>query len=216
MAASATTAKVPVGPSVSSPASSGHVTDKAQIIEMTDMAEYRRSVIASYNVRFIGSIALRRRQTYPMLNWILTDLLYQSKCVGMDLSACITNCLMKENDNERAEGFRRLKQQLNQDGNQINNGLLVRMDMIVATTSEGNSYMFQMCNPVDGQCLLRHKFSRIFLLGKYYRQPSLFYYVHKSDEDVVNAVPSIYLFQAANQVQVIYYFGLDVFVYSRN
>lgn len=179
---------------------------KNEPVEMMDIGQYRRSILQSYTVRFIGSTPLRRRQTYPMLDWLITDLLYQSKCIGLDLSVCITNCLMKENNEERMEQFKNLKQQLTEEQEENKNGLLVQLNIVSLneTDCSDSKHAFQVYNPSDGQHLLRHNFDRIFFFGKYYRQPSLFYYIHKSSDDVINSVPTVYLFQANNYIQVCY------------
>lgn len=158
-------------------------------------------VHCKFLVQYIGSTALRRRHTLPMLNWIVTDLLYQSKCDGEELHVKIRNCLQSSSD---VEDFKRLRSQLTMGTH--HHGLKVNLEMIELTdTSKQNEQnkkiAFQVTNNADGQLLLRHNFSRIFLFGMFSRDSSLFYYLHKDQEDS-SAVPTLFVFQANDELQV--------------
>lgn len=171
--------------------------------ESKEMIDNQNSVLSSYSIRFIGSTTLRKPQTYPMLNWILTDLIYQSKCIGVDLAVSISNCLKQNTQIEREEKFQVLKQQLgNECEREEADGLSVRFEIVTKNQCSNQTCFFRVHNEIDGRNLLEHGFSRIFLLNKYNRQPCYFFYVHKPEEDVINALPTIYLYKANNPIQV--------------
>jgi len=150
-----------------------------------------------------------------MLNWIVTDLLYQSKCDGDELHVRIRNCIREEH----GDTFERLRAQVTSDTQQ--HGLDVHFDMCqlpavpqprsVFFASSGNNsnsnnngveIAFQVTNAADGQQLLNHQFRRVFLFGKFSRESSLFYYLHKDKAEESVAVPTLYVFQARDESQV--------------
>lgn len=155
--------------------------------------------LGKYPVRYIGSTALRRRHTLPMLNWIVTDLLYQSKCDGEELHVKIRNCLRSASDQE---DFDRLRTQLTMATH--HHGLKVNLhivELVDGARGGHTTIAFQVSNRADGQLLLRHNFGRVFLFGMFSRESSLFYYIHKDQEDSA-AVPTMFVFQATDELQV--------------
>ncbi len=191
-------------------------------VNQTTSSTVSSVVYGSYPIKYIGSTPLRRRHTLPMLNWIVTDLLYQSKCDGDELHVKIRNCV-REEDSKAA--FEAMRTQLSKDAR--HHGLSVRLEMcqLVTTTNSNSSstsatttqppstpsssasseppaIAFQVSNAADGQLLLSHHCRRIFLFGKFTRESSLFYYLHKSQEDVQTAVPTLYVFQAKDETQL--------------
>ncbi|KAJ6215734.1 hypothetical protein RDWZM_010234 [Blomia tropicalis] len=161
--------------------------------------------LGRYSVKYIGSTTVRRRHTLPMLNWIITDLIYQCKCDGDALHIQIRQCFKGEDGHL---GFDELRKRLESDMN--NHGLPVQFDMclmekknVQSSIQQSNEIAFQISNWNDGQMLLCHQFRRVFLFGKFSRESLLFYYLHKDESnDATRTAPTLFLFQANDDNQL--------------
>ena len=195
---------------------SGPSADKNHFGSKTELTYHS---YGRYAIKYIGSTGLRRRHTLPMLNWIVTDLLYQSKCDGDELHIKIRNCIKEEH----GDSFERLRTQLTQETH--HHGLNVQFDMcqldkpdkpiqksgLAISGNNGVDIAFQVTNAADGQMLLSHQFRRVFLFGKFTRE-SLLFYLHKEKVDA-EAVPTLYVFQAKDETQVCVFNVTQTFEY---
>ena len=146
----------------------------------------------SYEIKYVGSTPLGRRHTLPMLNWIVTDLLCQSKCDGEELHLAIRSCVQKNS-------FENLREKLSD--NSSDHGLNVILNMCRKSSKE---IQLQILNRADEQTLLCHGLRQIFLFGKHSREKNVFFYVHKENfaNDHDRSRPMLFVFQAKNDAQL--------------
>lgn len=128
-----------------------------------------------------------------MLNWIVTELLYQSKCDGQYLHVKIRDCLRS------ADKFLGLRSQM--ISSLGSTGLAIHFELVTTPGHTGSAHI-RIENQGDGQSLLEHSFKNVFIFGRYRRVPNVFYYLHKNQQDKQSR-PTLYLFQVNNETQVL-------------